>query len=171
MIENFKASLDQVLKSEGGYVNDPRDSGGVTNLGCTQRVYEFHMRRPVSDAEMRCLTPADVGPIYKTNYWDKIKGDQLPAGLDYAVFDCAINSGPSQAAKFLQQVLEVTEDGAIGPGTLAAVSAHKVEDLIAAYQFKRLSFMQRLKTWNAFGKGWSNRVAEVATLATEMATA
>ena len=171
MIENFTSSLAHVLKSEGGYVNDPRDPGGVTNLGCTQRVYEAHMRRPVSDAEMRCLSPADVGPIYKAQYWDKIRGDQLPSGLDYAVFDAAINSGPGQAAKWLQQVLDVQADGAIGPGTLAAVASHGTEDLIVAYQFKRLEFLKRLKTWSAFGNGWGKRVTEVATLATKMATA
>lgn len=171
MIDNFKPALEHVLKSEGGYVNDPRDPGGATNLGCTQKVYEAHMRRPVSDAEMRCLTPADVGPIYKAQYWDKVKGDQLPSGLDYAVFDAAINSGPGQAAKWLQQVLDVHDDGAIGPATLAAVAAHSAEDLIVAYQLKRIEFLKRLKTWNAFGKGWGRRVTDVATLATAMATA
>jgi len=168
MIDNFPASLDHVLQSEGGYVNDPRDAGGVTNLGCTQRVYEAHMRRPVSDAEMRCLSPADVGPIYKAQYWDKIKGDQLPGGLDYCVFDAAINSGPGQAAKWLQQVLDVQDDGAIGPGTLAAVAAHSAEDLIAAYQLRRLDFLKRLKTWSAFGNGWGKRVASVGATAIEM---
>ena len=171
MIENFQASLAHVLKSEGGYVNDPRDPGGVTNLGCTQRVYEAHMRRPVSDAEMRCLSPADVGPIYKAQYWDKIRGDQLPSGLDYAVFDAAINSGPSQAAKWLQQVLDVQDDGVIGPGTLAAVASHGTEDLIVAYQLKRIAFLKRLKTWPIYGTGWGARVTLVALTATDMAAA
>ena len=72
------------------------------------------------EADMRALTPALVGPLYKRKYWDKVAGDLLPSGLDYAVFDAAINSGPGRAAKWLQELVGVTADGAIGPGTLAA---------------------------------------------------
>ena len=179
MIENFQAAFDQVIKSEGGYTADPRDPGnslpdgrqGSTNLGCTQRVWEAFIGHEVDQAAMKALTPADVAPLYKANYWDKVKGDQLPAGLDYACFDAAINSGPGQAGKWLQQVLDVQADGVIGPGTLAAVAAHSPADLISAYQFKRLAFLKRLKTWSIYGNGWGHRVAEVATLATGMATA
>jgi len=179
MIENFQASLAQILKSEGGYVNDPRDPGnalpggrlGSTNLGCTQRVWEAFVGREVTQDDMRALTPADVAPLYKAQYWDKVKGDQLPAGLDYALFDAAINSGPGQAGKWLQQVLDVQADGVIGPGTLAAVAAHSPADLISAYQFKRLAFLKNLKTWSIYGNGWGRRVTEVAALATGMATA
>jgi lysozyme family protein len=176
MIENYQASFDHVIKSEGGFTDDVRDSGnalpdgrqGSTNLGCTQRVWEAFVGHEVTHADMRALTPAAVAPLYKLQYWDRVKGDDLPSGLDYSVFDAAINSGPSQAAKWLQQVLDVQADGAIGPGTLAAVAAHSPADLINAYQFKRLAFLKNLKTWPIYGNGWGKRVAEVATLATEM---
>ena len=111
MNSNFQASLAHVLQSEGGYVNNPADPGGMTNLGCTKAVWEEFVGHPVSEADMRGLTPDDVAPLYKRKYWDKVSGDDLPAGLDYAVFDAAINSGPGRAAKWLQEAVGVTADG------------------------------------------------------------
>jgi lysozyme family protein len=169
MNSNFEAALAHVLKSEGGYVNNPADPGGMTNLGCTKAVWEEFVGHPVSEADMRGLTPADVAPLYKRKYWDKVSGDLLPSGLDYAVFDAAINSGPGRAAKWLQEAVGVTADGAIGSGTLAAVGAHSTEDLIKAYNDKRLAFLQSLPTWPTFGKGWGTRVASVQSSASQLA--
>lgn len=169
MRANFEASLALVIVSEGGFVNDPRDPGGMTNLGCTRRVLEAHKGCAVDEATMRALTVADVAPIYKDKYWDMVAADLLPLGLDYAVFDCAINSGPRQAAKLLQQVLDVHDDGLIGPATLAAVAAHEPADLIAAFSGKRLKFLKHLKLWSRFGVGWGRRVLDVARVATAMA--
>jgi lysozyme family protein len=169
MNSNFEAALAHVLKSEGGYVNDPRDPGGRTNLGCTQATWEEFVGHPVSETDMRNLTPKDVAPLYKRKFWDKVAGDDLPAGLDYAVFDAAINSGPGRAAKWLQEVVGVTADGAIGKGTLAAVATFKTQDLIKAYNDKRLKFLQSLPTFGAFGKGWSTRVASVQQIASSQA--
>lgn len=168
MKENFEDALAHVLQSEGGYVNHPSDPGGRTNLGVTQRVWEEWVGHPVDEATMRGLTAEMVAPLYKTRYWDKIRGDDLPAGVDYCVFDCAINSGPGRAAKFLQEVAGVTADGAIGPATLAAVAKLDANDLIDQYQAKRLAFLQQLSTWETFGKGWGRRVTEVAEAAGNM---
>jgi len=101
MNANFKLALDHVLKSEGGFVHHKLDPGGMTNLGCTKAVWEEYVGHPVSEADMRALTPELVSPLYKRKYWDKVAGDDLPSGLDYAVFDAAINSGPGRAAKWL----------------------------------------------------------------------
>lgn len=169
MKDNFEAALSAVLHHEGGYVNHPSDPGGRTNLGCTQRVWEEWIGRDVSEAEMRALKPADVAPLYKAKYWDKVRGDDLPDGVDYAVFDAAINSGPGRAAKWLQEVVGVTADGAIGPGTLKAVAAKDPADLVEQYQARRLRFLQALPTWGTFGKGWGRRVAEVGNAARDMA--
>jgi lysozyme family protein len=169
MKANFDAALAQVLKSEGGYVNNPKDPGGMTNLGCTRAVWEEYVGHPVSEADMRALTPALVGPLYKRKYWDKVAGDQLPSGLDYAVFDAAINSGPGRAAKWLQELVGVTADGAIGPGTLAAVGKIPTQTLIAHYNDKRLQFLESLPQWDTFGKGWGNRVAHVQSAASQLA--
>ena len=169
MNSNFEASLAHVLQSEGGYVNNPADPGGMTNLGCTKAVWEEFVGHPVSEADMRGLTPADVAPLYKRKYWDKVSGDDLPAGLDYAVFDAAINSGPGRAAKWLQEAVGVVADGAIGKGTLAAVAAFDVQELIKAYNDKRLGFLQGLPTFGTFGKGWTNRVASVQAVSSSLA--
>ena len=170
MKENFDSALAAVLHHEGGYVNHPEDPGGMTNLGVTKRVWEEWVGHQVDEQAMRALTPAIVGPMYKAKYWDKIKGDELPAGVDYAVFDAAINSGPGRAAKWLQEVVGVTADGAIGLGTMKAVLAEDPAELVSAYSFKRMNFLQGLPKWPTFGKGWGRRVTEVASAAGTMAS-
>lgn len=168
MKENFEKALEAVLHHEGGFVNHPSDPGGMTNLGCTKKVWEEYVGHPVDEATMRGLKPADVAPLYKTKYWDKVHGDELPNGVDYVVFDAAINSGPGRAAKWLQEVVGVAADGAIGPGTMKAVAAMSPAEIVSAYQAKRLSFLQALPTWGTFGKGWGRRVAEVGSAADTM---
>lgn len=168
MKENFQKALEAVLHHEGGFVNHPSDPGGMTNLGCTKKVWEEWVGHPVDEKTMRSLTPVDVAPLYKSKYWDKIKGDDLPTGIDYFVFDTAINSGPGRASKFLQGCVGVDMDGALGPKTLAAVSAFNQAQLIDDYAKRRLSFLQDLPTWATFGKGWSNRVTEVKQKAIQM---
>jgi lysozyme family protein len=166
--ENFDEALAAILHHEGGYVNHKFDPGGRTNLGCTQRVWEEWVGHPVTEQQMRDLTPADVAPLYKAKYWDKVRGDELPAGVDYAVFDAAINSGPGRAAKWLQEIVGAVPDGAIGPGTLGKVAEADPAELLSKYQARRLAFMQSLPTWDTFGKGWGRRVTEVASAAQQM---
>ena len=168
MKENLLPAMTALLKHEGGFVNHPADPGGMTNLGVTQRVWEEWVGHPVDEKEMRSLTPEKVAPMYKQKYWDKIRGDDLPSGVDMAVFDCCVNSGPGRAAKMLQRVLGLTEDGAIGPNTLSKALSIDSSKLIADYNAARLAFLQALPTWATFGKGWSNRVAAVTTEATNM---
>jgi lysozyme family protein len=161
MRENFDDSFKHLLKHEGGFVNHPKDPGGMTNLGVTKRAWEEYQGREVDEAEMRSLTPTIVAPFYKAKYWDKIKGDDLPAGVDHAVFDYAVNSGTGRAAKALQAAVRVPADGAIGPKTLAAVAAADPEELLDAICDGRMAFLQGLPTFSTFGKGWTRRVAEV----------
>jgi lysozyme family protein len=168
MKSNFDSALKAVLHHEGGYVFHKLDPGGMTNLGVTKRVWEEWVGHEVDEKTMRSLTPEIVGPMYKAKYWDKIKGDDLPAGVDYAVFDAAVNSGPGRAAKWLQGCVGVEQDGGIGPKTLAAVAAVDPAELVEDYAKRRLSFLMDLNTWDTFGKGWGRRVAEVQTSATSM---
>jgi len=170
MKQNFETALAHILQSEGGYVNNPKDPGGMTNLGCTKVVWEEFVGHPVSEADMRALTPKDVAPLYKRKYWDKISGDQLPAGLDYAVFDAAINSGPGRAAKWLQEVVGVQADGVIGYKTIVALQETPLARILALYNDKRLQFLESLPTFATFGKGWSNRVSSVQTISSSMLT-
>ena len=150
-----------VLRNEGGFVNNPKDPGGATNLGCTKASWEQFVGHPVTIDDIKALTPQDVEPLYRSKYWDAIRGDDLPVGVDYAVFDFAINSGPSRAAKTLQSVLGVTADGQIGPATLAALEASNIRDVATRICEERLVFLQTLPTYGTFGKGWSKRVSEV----------
>ena len=170
MQSNFELCLKKMLAHEGGFVNHPQDPGGMTNLGVTKRVWEEWVGHEVDEKQMRALTPETVAPLYKRKYWDAVRADDLVAGVDYAVFDVAVNSGPGRAVKFLQSAVGVTADGGFGPATLAAVK--KVEEdparLIELYCAKRLEFLQSLKTFETFGKGWSRRVAEVKEKALKM---
>lgn len=168
MKENFNSALKAVLHHEGGYINHLSDPGGRTNLGCTQRVWEEWVGHPVTEQDMRDLTPADVAPLYKAKYWDKVRGDDLPTGVDYIVFDAAINSGPGRASKWLQTVVGAVPDGAIGPGTLAKVAAMPAQDIVEKYQKTRQAFLESLPTWETFGKGWKRRVDEVEVAALKM---
>jgi lysozyme family protein len=161
MIQNFDKSLAAVLVHEGGFVNNPKDPGGMTNLGCTKAVWEEHCGHPVDEKTMRALTPNDVGPLYRRKYWNKVNGDDLPSGVDYVVFDAAINSGPGRAVKWLQACVGVEPDGGIGPKTLAAVQTFDAKQLVKDYTKRRLSFLMDLPTWDTFGKGWTRRVNEV----------
>jgi len=169
MKDNFNAALKAILHHEGGYVNHPADPGGMTNLGVTKRVWEEWVGHEVDEKTMRNLTPELVGPMYKVKYWDKIKGDELPTGVDYVVFDAAVNSGPGRAAKWLQACVGVEPDGGIGPKTLAAVNAFDASQLVEDYAKRRLSFLMDLQTWDTFGKGWGRRVAEVQKTGLDMA--
>jgi lysozyme family protein len=168
MKENFDSALEAILHHEGGYVNHPADPGGMTNLGVTKRVWEEWVGHEVDEKTMRALTPEIVGPMYKAKYWDKIKGDDLPAGVDYIVFDAAINSGPGRAAKWLQQTVGAIPDGMIGPGTLGKVAAMPADDIVEKYQQTRLEFLRSLSTWSTFGRGWGRRVQEVQVTAAKM---
>ena len=168
MKSNFDKALTAVLHHEGGFSNNSADPGGMTNLGCTKTTWEEWVGHPVDEKTMRALTPADVAPLYKRKYWDKIKGDELPAGIDYAVFDAAINSGPGRAVKWLQGCVGADMDGALGPKTLALVAATDQKQLVEDYAKRRLSFLTDLPTWSTFGKGWSRRVSEVEKTALSM---
>lgn len=170
MKDNFQACLKLLLAPgrEGGFVNNPKDPGGMTNLGVTKVTWEMWTGHPVSEKEMRNLTPELVAPMYKRKYWDKVSGDLLPSGLDHAVFDFAVNSGPGRAAKVLQRILDVKQDGDIGLNTLEKVMSIDSSKLIADYNAARLAFLQALPTWADFGNGWDTRVAAVKTEATKM---
>jgi len=158
--ENYDKCLELILHHEGGYVNHPKDPGGETNLGVTKRVYEEWG----GTKDMVDLTVEDVAPIYEKNYWGRVKGDDLPSGLDLCVFDFAVNAGPGRAAKYLQSMIGTTVDGGIGPNTLKAVYNYVEEvglqGMIEEYQSGRISYYEQLSTFETFGRGWTRRVEE-----------
>jgi len=170
MQSNFEKCLAKMLAHEGGYVHHEKDPGGMTNLGVTKRVWEEWVGHFVSEKEMRKLTPLMVAPLYKRKYWDACRADELLSGVDYCVFDVAVNSGPGRAIKFLQSCVGATPDGGFGSITLALVKKAEEDPvrLVELYCAKRLEFLQSLKTFETFGKGWSRRVAEVKEEALKM---
>lgn len=170
MIGNFDKALELVLKHEGGYVDHPRDPGGATNYGVTKKVYETYMGREVTKQEVKDMPLEAVGEIYKRKYWDKIRGDDLPSGLDWCVFDFAVNAGVSRASKILQGFLRTSVDGIIGSGTLQAIDDYptSIKGVIETYTAQRSSFYRTLSTYDTFGKGWDKRCYETRKTAIEM---
>jgi lysozyme family protein len=141
----------------------------MTNLGVTKRVWEEWTGKPATEEDMRGLTPAMVSPLYKKRYWDAVRGDDLPSGVDLCVFDCAVNAGVGRASKFLQQAVGVTADGQIGPMTVAATTAKPAEEVIEAFCNLRETHYKSLSTFATFGKGWMNRLGAVEAESKHMA--
>ena len=164
MKDNFDECLKMLLHHEGGYVNHPKDPGGETNLGVTKRVYE----KWGGTKDMKDLTVEDVAPIYKKEYWDRCKCDDLESGVDWAVFDWAVNSGTGRAAKAIQKICGAAQDGAIGPKTLALINTQNTEYVIEEFGKIRQDFYESLKTFDTFGRGWTRRNKETTEKALEM---
>ena len=166
MKAEFKKALPAVLVHEGGYVNHPRDPGGPTNRGVTQRVYDaWRSNRELDTRSVKEIEQAEVEAIYRAGYWDRVHGDAMPAGVGYVLFDYAVNSGPSRAIKAMQAALGVPVDGTIGQMTINAVDTYGDHDaLIAEIGAKRMAFLRKLSTFDAFGKGWTRRVNDVTKL-------
>lgn len=169
MKENFEASLELVLKHEGGWADHPDDPGGPTMKGVTLVTFRRFYGDDQTPTALRNITTAQLGKIYRTGYWNKIKGDHLPLGVDFAAFDGAVNSGPGRSSKWLQGAVGATVDGRIGSKTLEKLGALGPVNVIHQMLDERLDFLQSLSTWNVFGRGWGRRVEETRAEAVNMA--
>jgi lysozyme family protein len=158
MKENYDAALKATLRYEGGKVDDPRDPGGRTAYGITQNTYNaWRYKQGLDRKDVFTISQDDVAAIYKQNYWDAIN-------VDIATFDFAVNSGVSRAAKYLQSIVGVTQDGQIGPKTILACKTYVANQLTD----KRLGFLKGLPTWGTFGRGWANRVNDVYSVVRDL---
>ena len=157
---NFERALSMVLRHEGGFVNHPHDSAGMTNKGITKKVYDAYMGKITTEQEMKDMPDNHVAEIYKKQYWDRVNADKLASGLDISVFDWAVNSGCGRAVKALQKCVGVKQDGGLGPITLKSVYEHDAEELIEMIAIERETFYRKLKTFEHFGKGWLKRNKE-----------
>ena len=157
-----------MLKSEGHFVNHPSDPGGMTNLGVTKKAWEAYVGRQVDEAEMRALTPEIVAPFYKARYWNPCKCDQLPLGIDYAVFDFAVNAGASRASRTMQSALGTAADGIVGPATIGVATNADPDEFLEKFSAAKEQFYRNLPTFEHFGKGWLRRVSEVKQTAEGM---
>lgn len=160
MRDNFEACLAEVLRHEGGYVNDPADPGGETNMGISKRSYPRE--------NIRGMTRARAAQIYRRDFWDRLRCDDLPAGLDLVVFDAGVNSGQDRGARWFQRALGVKEDGLVGPATIAAARATGASGVINRACDARLAFLRSRTGWRRYGKGWTARVASVRAVAHRM---
>ena len=159
MKHNLITCTNWILIHEGGYVNHPKDPGGATNKGVTQRVYDaYRTRKDKTLRSVKYIDDAEVIEIYKEQYWDKIAGNRLPSGADYAMYEFAINSGPVRAAKFAQEILGVTVDGVVGNVTIQAISDYGVQKFIQDLCHKRWKWLKTLRTYKTFGRGWTRRI-------------
>jgi len=168
-MSDFKECLELVLKSEGGFVNHPSDPGGMTNLGVTKKVWEDFVGHPVSEADMRALTPEKVAPLYEQKYWRPTYCEVLPRGLSLLIFSMGINAGPGRGVKLLQSSIGCVADGVIGPRTMELIKSANVTDLIQKYSNARRDYYKSLKTFEVFGKGWLARVDREEKEALDMA--
>ena len=160
MKKNFDKCLSMLLHHEGGFVDHPDDPGGATNLGVTQKVYEEWVGHKVTIEDMKNLDFTKVAPIYRKNYFDGVRFDDLPSGVDWSVVDWGVNSGPKRAARALQRIIGSTADGAIGPKTLQAVNDMEPRAIIEKMHDARQRFYERLSTFETFGRGWTRRNKE-----------
>jgi len=161
MDRNFARSLQLVLAHEGGYVNHPSDPGGATNKGVTLKTYRRYVDPSGTVEDLKSISDAQLGVVYRRHYWNEVNAAMLPDGLDHALFDFAVNSGPARAAKMLQAVVGVAQDGRIAKITIDAVERKGCVATIEALCDARLSFLQRLRTWSSFGRGWKSRILRV----------
>ncbi len=171
MRKNFRKSLALVLQHEGGWSDHPRDPGGATMRGVTLYTYRRYYGADRTPAQLRQIRDDELAHIYRQGYWDTCRCDALPDGVDYAVFDAAVNSGPGRSARWLQAAVGAHQDGGIGPRTLERVPAHAPVRLIDDLCARRLKFLQGLGTWVDFGRGWAHRVAGVRGAAMAMSGA
>jgi lysozyme family protein len=166
---NWNSCLAFILAAEGGYVDDPLDPGGATNLGITLNELSQWRHTAVTKADVQALSRDEAAAIYRANYWNATRCPDLPSGVELMVFDAAVNNGCGRSARFLKQTVGATQDGSIGPATLAAVTAAKAATLITTLAEERSAFYHSLSTFDHFGAGWLARVQKATVLAEQLA--
>lgn len=149
----FEQAVEKLFKHEGYISDDPTDSGGLTQYGISQKAYP--------DLDIRSLTKAEAAAIYKKDYWDKCRCDELPDHIRYSVFDFAVNGGVSRAIKTLQSCASVKKDGIIGANTLEASKIVSKERYALERMFFYCQLVRRNQSQAKFLGGWSLRTMDV----------
>jgi len=151
-MNNFNVSINRLLGLEGGYVNNPKDPGGETNWGISKRSYPT--------ADIANLTRDQAISLYKRDFWDSLKLDDLPLGVSYQMLDFAVNSGISPCVRAIQRSVGTVPDGIIGEHTLAAIKSTDAHDIVMRFLAERLEWMSGCKNWPDAGRGWVRRIAK-----------
>jgi len=169
-LNNFQPCLGVTLPHEGAWSNHPKDPGGGTMKGIT--IATYRRRRPNATLDdLRRISDAEVREIYREDYWNPVRGEDLPFGIDMVTFDAGVNSGPRQAVKWTQRALGVAADGSVGTETINAARTAAPVPVIRQAAANRMGMLRGLRTWGTFGRGWSRRVADVEAKAVAMALA
>jgi lysozyme family protein len=175
MSNRFSECVAEVLIHEGGFVDHPSDPGGATNHGISLRYarslgsqLDLNGDGAVDRSDIVLVTPDKAAVVYRNWFWRDVKGDELPGGVDLAMFDFAVNSGAGRAIRTVQNILGLTEDGVLGPLTMAAIKAADPADLTVKICDARMAFLRGLRTFPTFGRGWTRRVTSVRLRAQEM---
>lgn len=169
MQQNYAQALDELLRHEGGYTNNPHDPGGPTNFGITIYDYRKYINRAGTARDVRRMTVDQAKAIYRAKYWDAQRCDDLPSGVDYAIFDYGVNSGIGRSGRVLRHLLKLPPGTTINSAVVAEAQKHKPAELVNQICDERLRFLQSLHTWPVFGRGWTRRVKECRALAFKMA--
>lgn len=164
MKENREIWLEAVLRSEGGWSNHPKDGGGATQFGVTQRTLSDWRGEEVGPEDVAQLSEEEAKDIFLAKYWQVMRGDQLPSGLDVYACDFSVNSGPSRAAKILQELVGAKADSFVGPLTMEAIRKKEPLQLLLDYHAARMDFLMGLSNWDTFGKGWTSRCSRMLAL-------
>lgn len=151
---NFQRAIPILLEEEGGLADNPKDPGGLTNYGISQRSYPH--------VDIRALTPESAAAIYARDFWPACGGELLPWPLCLFVFDHSVNAGHVAAIKCLQRAAHVGDDGQLGPLTLAAVQRANLRSLCRRFNVERCRYYMSLAGFSTFGLDWIGRVASVA---------
>lgn len=167
-MQNFEKSLALTLKYEGGFVDNPFDPGGATNMGITLATLSNYRGHTATKLDVKRLTQTEASAIYLKQYWEPLLAQQLPAGVDMFMFDYAVNSGPARAVKALQSSLGLPPDGNVKVSTLQAALRQDQTTLIRALASKRLGFLQQLRSFQQFGRGWKTRVEAVTAASLDL---
>ena len=173
MRENFDFCLREVLKHEGGFVNHPKDPGGATNKGVTIATFRRYVKANATVQDLKNISDEQVAAVYLRHYWHAVRADDLPPGVDFCVFDNAVNAGPSRAIKQLQEVTGAVQDGRLGPATMEAARRVDPVSLVHGLCDRRLRFLRSIRggsLWQTFGRGWQRRVDAVRHHALQMAS-
>lgn len=157
-LSNFRTCVDLVLEREGGFVDDPRDRGGATKFGITIHTLREFRGEPVTEQDVRALKIEEALEIYRSRYWNLLKCDEMPAGVDLIVFDFGVNAGPTRSTRLLQQIVRAEVDGGVGDQTIGLVRTMPPAEIIEQFSTRKIAFYKELKGWETYGDGWTNRV-------------
>ncbi len=156
---NFDIAFDRLMGNEGGYVNNPADPGGETKWGISKRSYP--------NLDIANLTREQAKEIYRTDFWQRARMDEIDPAIAFQVFDAAVNHSIETAVRMMQRAAGVADDGHIGPVTIAAVRGKTVTDMLMLLTAERLEFWAKLTTFDTFGRGWTRRAAKDLRYAAE----